>query len=158
MVEAGADRSERGGEHARDLVVGHILDEAEDEDLAVVQGKTIEGAANVLGVGGGKGVIVGGEGIDQCLINRRNRQPPAAEVAIGTVAGDAIEPRGKRGRILEFGDLAVDVDPGFLQKVVGVGFVGELGEEEMQAGEYCAISSARANSSPVWQRRMRRLS
>src|SRR6185437_13562063 len=81
----------------------------------------------------------------------------AAHFAKGLVAGNAIEPRHEGVGILESIDLLVDVDPGFLEQVVGRR-APIFARNNRRPGEYRSMSSRNADSSPPWQRRTNRRS
>ena len=59
VVDAGADGADGARDDVGDLLVGHVFEEAEDEDLAVFGGEAVEGGADVGGVFGGEVVVIG---------------------------------------------------------------------------------------------------
>lgn len=96
VVDARADRPDGAGDHVGDLLVGHVLEKAEHEDLAVLGGQAVERGADVRGVLGGEVVIIGVVGrngfVDGGVVGHRRFAAPAA-VTKRLVPGNPVKPR-----------------------------------------------------------------
>jgi len=136
VVDARADRADRARDHVGDLLVGHLLEKAEHQHLAVLGGQAVQRGADVRGVLGGEVMIVrvgGCHGFLQRAVVRHRRFAAPAAVTKRLVPGDAVEPRREGVGVLEAIDLAVNVEPGVLEEVVGGGrLLREIAQEEAQ--------------------------
>ena len=127
VVEARFDGAFGDVQDRGDLEEGEIVEEKEGEEFSLWEGELGEGVVDGLGIveiGFRFGVF--GEGGFEGFGGFGDTE--AAEVD-GFVAGDAIEPRGELGDVVEFVDVAEGAEPDMLEDVPGVGFLGdEAGE------------------------------
>jgi hypothetical protein len=119
VMEAGPDRPEPAADDASDVLVGHPLEEPEDEHLAMLGPQAVERGVDPAGVFG-REVVVPDRSGEVALVDRTARPPSLAEQAGGPISRQPIEPGGQRPGVVQPRHAAKDLDPDILERVVGV--------------------------------------
>ena len=128
-MEAGADGADGDGEDKGDLLIGELLEFAEDDDLFEKERKVFEsfayggdvlGARELLG-----GIVVGGWRIEGFVRSVDGDEALAAlEVTPELAAGDSAEPGGEGCALgVVAGGLAEESEEDFLGDLLGYGAV-----------------------------------
>ena len=123
VMQTGADRADAAADGRRDLLVAHLLDEAEQQYFALLVREAVERRVNegrgfaVEGDVGG--VIIRGGDVGGVVHRDDAHDAAAAEHAVGAIAGDAIEPGGEGAGVLQAADRAQQVEPDVLERIVG---------------------------------------
>jgi hypothetical protein len=128
-MQAGADGADGDGEDEGDLLVGELLELAEDDDLFEEEGKVFESFADGgdgLGAGELLGwIVVGGWRIEGLVWRVDGDEALAAfKVTPELAAGDAAEPRGEGCALgVITGGVAEESEEDFLGDLLGYGVV-----------------------------------
>src|SRR5262249_634637 len=119
VMQPRANCPHRAVHHARHFVVAHLFEEAQDEHLAVFRAQIIQENVNARRVLGRELLVFLRPGRRHLpLIQRWHRQSALAQLAIDTVASDAVEPGTERGRLPQPRKPPEDIEPHFLEQVV----------------------------------------
>jgi hypothetical protein len=133
-MEAGPDRPEPAADDACDVLVGHPLEEPEDEHLAVLGPQAVERGVDAAGVFGREVAVVRVRFGEVALVDETSRQSSLAEQAEGPIPRQPVEPGGQRPGVVQPRHPAKDLEPDILEGVVGVVVLAEhLGQVIPQA-------------------------
>jgi hypothetical protein len=124
VVEAGPDRPEPAANDTCDVLVGHALEEPEDEHLAVLGPQAVERGVDPAGVFG-REVVVAVRFGEVALVDGTSGPPSLAEQAEGPIPRQPVEPGGQRRGVVQPRHPAKDLDPDVLEDVVGVVVLAE---------------------------------
>jgi hypothetical protein len=118
-VEARPHRPDRAADHPGDVLVGHLLQEAEEEDLAVLGRQPVQGGVDARGVLRREVASVPGRVGQPGLRQGDEARPAPAELAEGAVARQAVQPGPQGPRVEQPGQPPEGVAPDLLERVVG---------------------------------------
>src|SRR6516165_9931647 len=102
----------------RDVLVRHVLQKPEHQDLPMLQGEFVQRRMNALPILRGK-VRLLGAWVDYLvgLLHRAEGQSSFTQHAVGLALSDPVQPGGERPRVSQIPNLAKHRKPDFLQGI-----------------------------------------
>jgi hypothetical protein len=119
VMKPRAHRPKLATDDSGNVFVTHLLDEPEEQDLAVLYHQFVEGGVDLLHFLGGKLIV----GTFVCwhvdTIERTQWFTPFPQLAINSMPGDPVEPGDKRARLDQLAQVTEDAEPDFLKDILG---------------------------------------